>query len=285
MIFAAFRSRLLVVFSLFLFGFSIVIDAQEKAVRLMTFEEYSTLKHGYPYIVELQLGKGALLYYGSEHVYDPKHAQIAQIEKIWKEFRPTVAYNEGGNPSVSLTIEETVSKSGESGLTRFLAARDKVPAFSLEPKRTDETMMLLKTYTPEQVKVFYALRPVPQFRKRKNAQTIESFMTVLLGNLSRIPGLEGAPNSIDELERSCLWLSPRLRDWRSVEQSWFDPVASHAYLNQIARLSSEFRDMHMVNLLIEEVKQGKRVFAVVGGSHVVMQEPVLRAQIPKGKSN
>jgi len=30
-------------------------------------------------------------------------------------------------------------------------------------------------------------------------------------------------------------------------------------------------------LLIDKVKQGERVFAVVGGSHVVMQERALKA--------
>ena len=33
----------------------------------------------------------------------------------------------------------------------------------------------------------------------------------------------------------------------------------------------------MVNLLISEVRKGARVFAVVGGSHVIMQERALRA--------
>lgn len=252
-------------------------NGAEKDASIMTFDEYAKVQHGYPYIVELQVGKGALLYFGAQHTYDPKDAQIAQIEKLWKEFRPTVAYNEGGNPSLSKTVEEAVSKSGEPGFVRFLAARDKISAFSLEPERVDEATMLLKTYTAEQVKVFYALRPVPQYRKRKNDETIEAFMERLLGNLSRISGLEGAPNSVAELEKSCLWLSPQLKDWREVPQSWFDPVASHAYTNQISRLSSEFRDSHMVKLLIDEVKQGKRVFAIVGGSHVVMQERALKA--------
>ena len=244
----------------------------------MTFDEYAKVRHGYPYIVELQIGKGALLYFGAQHTYDPKDAQIAEIEKRWKEFRPTVAYNEGGNPSVSKTLDETVSKSGESGLVRFLAARDKIPAFSLEPSRADEAAMLLKTYTPEQVKVFYALRQVPQFGNSKRDETIETHLEFVLGKwLSSVPGLEGSPRNLTEFERSCQWLSPKLKDWRDVPQSWFDPMDSQAYTNQISRLSGEFRDQHMVKLLIDEAKQGKRVFAVVGGSHVVMQERALRA--------
>ena len=259
-----------------LFAFS-VATAQEKDASIMTFDEYAKVRHGYPYIVELQIGKGALLYFGAQHTFDPKHAQIAQIEKLWKEFRPTVAYYESSGTSLSKTVEEAVSKSGEPGLVRFLAARDKISAFSLEPSKTDEVAMMLKTYTPEQIKVFFVLRQVPQFRERKTDETIESFMTTFLGNVARIPGLESAPNTVAELDKSSLWLSPQLKDWRTADRSWSDPVASQAYTNQIARLSSEFRDLHMVKLLIDKVKQGERVFAVVGGSHVVMQERALKA--------
>ncbi|MBA4185408.1 MAG: hypothetical protein H0X49_15560 [Acidobacteria bacterium] len=262
--------------TVFLLAFS-VAKAQEKGASIMTFDEYAKVRHGYPYIVKLQIGKGELLYFGSRHIYDPKDAQTAQIEKLWNEFRPTVAYHESSGTSLSKTVDEAVSKSGEPGLVRFLAARDKISAFSLEPSKTDEVAMFLKTYTPEQIKVFFVLRQVPQFRERKTDETIEAFMKTFLGNVARIPGLESAPNTVAELDKSSLWLSPQLKDWRAADRSWSDPVASHAYTNQIARLSSEFRDLHMVKLLIDEVKQGERVFAVVGGSHVVMQEPVLKA--------
>lgn len=254
--------------------------AQEKKVEVMTYDEYIKVRHPYPYIVEIQFGKGALLYYGAQHTNDPKHPQIAQIEELWKKFRPTVAYNEGGNPPVLKSVDEAVSRIGEAGLVRYLAARDKVPVFSLEPNQADEVAMLLRTYTPEQVKAFYALRQVPQYRNSKRSETIEDHLNFVLSKwLASIPGLEGAPNSVAELEKSCLWLSPRLQDWREVPQSWFDPTKSEAYTNQISRLSGEFRDRHMVRLLIDEVKQGKRVFAVVGGSHVVMQERVLKAEL------
>lgn len=277
----AFQKFSVAMLTVLLFGTS-VASAQEKAAGIMTFDEYAKVRHGVPYIVELKIGKGALLYFGAQHIYDPKHAQTAQIEKLWKEFRPTVAYYESTGTSLSKTVDEAVSKSGEPGLVRFLAARDKIPAFSLEPNRNNEVAMMLKTFTPEQVKVFFVLRQVPQFRERKTDETIETFMTTFLRNVSYISGLENAPpNTIAELDKSALWLSPQLKDWRTADRSWSDPVANQAYTNQIARLSSEFRDLHMVKLLIDKVKQGERVFAVVGGSHVIMQEPVLKAASTK----
>lgn len=257
-----------------------ILYGQDTTGRLMTFEEYSKVSHGYPYILRLKVGKGELLYFGARHVYDPKSEQVTEIETLWKEFRPTIAYHESTGTSLSNTSDEAVRTSGESGLVRFLAARDDVPWFSLEPNRRDEVAMFLKSYNPEQVRVFFVLRQVPQFRERKADESIEAFMTTYLHNLSYVPGLENSPpGNIAELDKSCKWLWPQLADWRTADRSWSDPVAKNAYTNQIARLSSEFRDLHMIRLLTEKVKQGERVFAVVGGSHVVMQEPALRAAL------
>jgi hypothetical protein len=113
----------------------------------------------------------------------------------------------------------------------------------------------------------------------KHDEPIETYMDHELKRLTGIPGLEGQPRNFAELEKSCLWLSPRLREWREAPQSWFSPMDSQAYTNQVSRLTAEFRDQHMVKLLVDEVKQGKKVFAVVGFSHVVMQESVLRAAL------
>ncbi len=282
--FTSFSAKSITVIILAFLFLPALVSAQEKSVEVMSYDEYDKIRHSTPYIVEIQIGNGALLYFGAQHTNDPKHLEIAQIEELWKKFRPTVAYNEGGNPPVLKSVEEAVSRVGEPGLVRFLAARDKVTVDSLEPSQAAEAAMLLKTYTPEQVKVFYALRQVPQFRNSKHDETIETHLDFVLGKwLADVAGLDGSPRNISELERSSLWLSPKLENWRAVEQSWFDPTKSEAYTNKISRLTGEFRDQHIVKLLIDEVKQGKRVFAVVGVSHVVMQERVLKARLETEK--
>ncbi len=42
---------------------------------------------------------------------------------------------------------------------------------------------------------------------------------------------------------------------------------------------NSIRDRHMISTIVGQVKAGKRVFAVVGFSHVVIQESVLRAEL------
>ena len=274
------REWMIVCINLFLV---IVISAHnsgQKPLDVMTCEEYAKVHHTYPYIVEIQAGEAALLYFGSQHISDPKHPQNEQIQKLWQVFRPSIAFNEGGNPPVEKSVEEAVSRFEEPGLVRFLASRDHVPVRSLEPGYREEASMLLKSYSCEQIKVYYALRQVLNYGRSKNDTTIEEYMEGFLKWLSTAYGLESAPNSTAELEKSC-WRLLNLRNWREVEKEWLDPARDKplTYMNEMACLSSRFRDRHMINLLASEVKQGKRVFAVVGGSHVLMQEGALKAAL------
>jgi hypothetical protein len=232
-----------------------------------------------PYIIALTVGKGQLFYFGARHTFDPADWQVQAIEDYWHQYRPTLALNEGGEPPVLPSRDETVSRYGEPGLVRFLAKADGVAVRSLEPAQTDERALLLKDFSPEQLKVFYVLRGVAQFRKSRNDERVEDFVERVLAGLSKEPGLEGAPRSLAEFVRSYARLFSEPPDWRKAPDAWLDPAVARpaVYLNRISRKLSEFRDRHMVKLLISELTKGARVFAVVGGSHVIMQERALRA--------
>ncbi|HEY5884445.1 MAG TPA: hypothetical protein VIT88_07140 [Pyrinomonadaceae bacterium] len=235
-----------------------------------------------PYIIRMSVGRGRLLYFGAKHVFGSNDPQLTQIEKLWVRHKPEVAFFEGADPESTPTAAKSRDEvTGESGLVVFLAARDGVPVFTLEPAKGQEIALLLNTYTPEQVKVFYVLRQIPQFNSGTHTESIESYTGNILRWLSSKPELKGAPRTIAELKASTSRLFPKLADWRDVPQAWFDPVPTPAptYLNDVSRRLSELRDRHMLTLVAEQVVQGKRVFAVVGASHVVMQERALRAAI------
>src|ERR1035438_6823284 len=89
------------------------------AARILTYKEYAKIKHDVPYVLEFQVGKGALLLYGGRHVFDPADPQIADIQKEWSKFKPDVAYNEGGNPPTERSLPAAVERYGDAGLVRF----------------------------------------------------------------------------------------------------------------------------------------------------------------------
>jgi hypothetical protein len=248
---------------------------------IMSFEDYAKKPHRVPYILKLSAGKGRLVYFGAKHTYDPNDPELAQMEKFWLKLKPDVAFFEGADPEnipAPVKTREEIVRGGEPSFVLFLASRDGVPVKTLEPSRRDEIALLLEKYSAEEVKVFYVLRQIPEFKSGQHDETIDSYTRNVLGWLSLTPELKGPPRTIAELKASCSRLFPRLVDWREVPQAWFDPAVSQplTYLNDISLRLSEFRDRHMLMLLTEQVAQGKRVFATVGASHVVMQERALR---------
>lgn len=248
--------------------------------RILTYKQYAKIRHGVPYILEFKVGRGALLLYGGRHVFDPSDVQIADIETEWKRFKPTAAYNEGGNPPTEPSVRLAVERYGEPGLVRYLARRDRVPVATFEPSRNDEARALLRRYSAEQVKVFLLLRGFLTFRRAKRALTAEHFMTNALRDpFWKASGLAGPPQDLSELEKSCKRLFGGLANWRQVPDEWFDPTRSDRFTNEAQNDSGMVRDRHLFGVLVERARQGDRVFAVIGASHVPVLESALVAAL------
>jgi hypothetical protein len=72
---------------------SSVCNIADDEPEIMTYKEYGKIRHGRPYIIQLKSGQGELFYFGAGHVYRLEDPQIAEIEKRFAEFRPTLVLN------------------------------------------------------------------------------------------------------------------------------------------------------------------------------------------------
>jgi hypothetical protein len=268
----------------FVLAATLLGDAQgtDFTERILTYKQYAKTRHGVPYVLKFKVGTGALLLYGGRHVFDPADPQIADIEAEWKRFKPSAAFNEGGDPPTEKSAKSAVERFGEPGFVRFLAARDHVPVATFEPKRGDEAQALLKQYLPEQVKVLLVLRAFLTFRKTKKDVTAEVFINRVLGDpFWKKNGLANAPTNVQELEKSCEKLFGGFKDWRNVPDDWFDPTKSAQFTNEAQNDSGLVRDKHIFQVLTDRARRGDRVFAVIGASHVPVLEPALVAALGK----
>lgn len=253
--------------------------AQRAEQSILSYKQYASIQHKSPYVLQFKVGTGELLFYGAEHTGDPTDPQIADIEQRWGAFHPTVAYNEGGDPPTLGNGAEAVKQYAEPGFLRYLAGRDQVPVATFEPSFDDEISYDLKTYSAEKVKVFYALRQVTEARVAgENAPLDDRIQDWLSGYLPE-HGLKNLPNTIAEFTDVCKKFFPDLADWRKVSEDWFDPTQSGHYTNDLANDSGMFRDQHIFHVLVDRARRGDRVFAVIGSSHVVVQEPALRKEL------
>lgn len=251
-----------------------------RRARIMSWKKYDRHLYSAPYVLDIPLQDGHLLYFGVRHTNDPADPQISEIERLWSKSRSNVAFNEGGDPPTAETRDEAVAKYGEAGLIRFLARRDGVRVSSIDPSRASETAELLKKFKPEQVKLFFLLRQVSEYGHANQAvRTLDDQVQITMSNLASVPGLDVAPTSIRELDTAYSIFFPNEGNYKDVPASWFDPRKSGTFLNEIAVQDNLYRDEYMASLLTREVRSGKRVFAVVGFSHVIRQESALRSAL------
>lgn len=249
--------------------------------RPLTYREYARIKHPVPYVLQLSVGEHRLLYFGAAHTHDPADPEIADIRKRWHELGPDLAFNEGGNPPVLNDADTAVRELGEAGLVRHLAALDRIPVRSLEPAAEEEVALLRQRgVVAEEICVFYVTRQVSEL-PRRDVAAADDLAERISRDLHRHPALASCPRSVEALLPLVERLLPSETRWPEVPPRWFDPVpqSTERFTNRISRQLSELRDAHMVETLTHALVDHQRVFAVVGASHVVVQEPALRARL------
>ena len=251
--------------------------ASRRPAAIMSWAEYQTRSVQWPYILQFDLPRGALLYYGARHTNAPAHPQVKEIERLWTAFKPTMAYNEGGSPPVEQTSDLAVERYGEAGLVRFLAARDDIPVASLDPDRGEEVAYLRQSFAATDVKLFFVLRAVAQYIGARGRDGVENELQRVLAIFNRLPGLSGPPRSVEEVDSAFTSRLPGQGSYHATPLKWFDPTVDETFLNEISRASNEYRDRAIIAKLDRSVADDHRVFAVVGGTHVVMQERALGA--------
>ena len=267
---------------------STFLFAQDGAAEpeLMSYKEYGTIRHERPYILRFNADKGALLYFGIGHVYRKDDPQIARLESEFLAFKPTLLLHESGTPSVAATAEETIEKYGEPGLLMFFAKKHNLPIKSLDPARMDEIkhLMNLKRWSMEQIFLFYVLRRIPQNNQKVAPQSPDAIVQSALDQTAKAPGFESLPKTLSEFDALAKKHFPQVKDWRAIEQRYFDPNPDLGHFtNDIADASVQYRGRFMIRLLEAEVAKGERVFAVVGASHVVKQERALKKHFSSAK--
>ena len=188
--------------------------AQCKPTRIMSWQEYSRLHPVWPYVVRINSPRTKLVYYGVSHTYSPDDPQLIEIEKLWAEFHPELAFNEGGNPPIEKSRNEAVKKYGEPGMIRFLANRDQVPVTSIDPSRAEIVAFLRKSFSPEQIKLYFVLQAVAQTVQNHPDEPLEEEVRRVLTIFNDTPGLNVTPASIVELETSYRRTFPNGGDYK-----------------------------------------------------------------------
>lgn len=231
-----------------------------------------------PYVLRIEdPAGGALLYFGGRHSSDFDDPQVAAITAAWDELRPTFALLEGRLGYGLGGARFAVQQFGEPGLVYALAQRDDVEVYSIEPDALDQARALAEATDPEAAAAMLTMRFVWSNSPRpySNAVLEEGLRKRAVGVL------DGVFADAEAFDRwwTARWLS-ELGDWRELSDERMIPRRGRTEIERVWAIDTELRDEHMTRVLVEQVRAGKRVFAVIGRSHVPVQEPALRALLP-----
>jgi hypothetical protein len=263
--------------ALLLAGILLSSCSSPKFVNLMTWEEYNELKLQGPYILRLTHEEGALLYYGVMHTTTADDPQLADIERRWEAFRPSLAFTEGGDWPSEKSREEAIRRGGEQGLLRYLADRDGVKTQNIDPPSEAQLRYLLKHFPGAQVKVYYILLHTVLMRTREQGPPNINLVNKILRDLSQSTwGYRGRPRKLKQFEDYIRKYLPEVEDWRNITPSIFFSPDPDNFVSVMHRTLIHYRDEVMLGKIVKSLKKGERVFAIVGRAHVVMQEPALR---------
>ncbi len=229
------------------------------------------------------LGKRIWMF-AADHSNDPSHRQVGEVLSAWSEFSPDVVLYENQNNKFSGDIETTVEKYGESGLLRFLANRDDVPADSWEPGSKTKVDHLKSLFPAKQVELLFYMRAAMQLRKQNQASEAEllKFFSETFNSVLLERGVEFKLKNVAQVQAEYRkhWSNPP--KWWMAPALWFSPTEAEspgAFLNSIAEEESHFRNVFAYRKITERVLANKKVFFLAGRHSVSMLVPAVKCWI------
>ncbi len=247
------------------------------SAHILNLAEYSELIdiHERPYVFTVEGASGAVLFYGAEHTRDPQDPQLVDIQDKWNEFDPSIALVEGRLGFLAEGFMDPVEELGEGGLVNKLARDNDIPSYSWELPREQEVALMLENFPKERVALFYILRPYVSSLRFGKPDDPDAFVEEYRRERTKIPGLEGTFNSVEDIDLVWQRDFPGLPDWRDTSDQFGWP----GYLGEVADGTNTIRDEHLAKLIIFLVEKGERVFVVAGSAHAVSLDSALRAEL------
>ena len=269
---------------------------QQAQEHIMSAVEYRDKEHSTPYVFSIERDGVDLLYYGSRHSKDPEDAQLEDIKERFDAFEPDLVLVES-IPNLSQKIAgkidgirtvspaDSVREMGEPGFTLKLAIDNEIAVDSPEPSEQEEVHELLKQgFSKEDVFAYYFFRQLSQHHSKIEKEGVQEYFEGWIRIFKERIQWDNFEYSLEHAQAIAkrIWGeeiqfdNPEYYVDKVDPIPWEDTEDEQTIVNEIARQSNQFRDIHMIAQLAEYFQKYKRVFIVFGASHAVMQEPALR---------
>ena len=254
---------------------------------------YPTTK--WPYIIDLKNGNKRLVFVGCDHVYgDTTHPQFAKIEQYFKDFKPQIAFNEGGQITKTYkTRNEAMLKNGETGLLKYCADKAGIKMMNGDMTDSIEFALMLKKIPREKLYLYYVMERIV-CPYAMGAYRDKSFDENVKTKIQKWFVAEGFPLAKNEQDYKYVQKLHLKYLGKPLKYKGEDPLTLEAfdleafdYINPncefcaIGRVSKEVRDSVLLSKIEKAFLKHDRVIVTFGGGHALAVEPALKQLMAK----
>ena len=233
-----------------------------------------------PYVVDLSKNNKRLIVIGTLHSKDTGNKMFADIERIFNEFLPEIAINEGGQVTRKYSGRDSaIIKNGETGLLKFLSDNHKIKVINGDMPDSIEFYGLSEYYSKDEALFFFASeRFVLPFTYWGESGDLDSLYTndfiegYLLSEGIELTAEEKQFSHYINLYKKYFNMEFCIDSIRSDD---FSPIRKQHHYCEVARKSKELRDKYLLKKIEEQLKVHDKVLVVFGGWHVLAIEPAL----------
>lgn len=251
-----------------------------------------------PYYAHYKKNNKELIFIAAKHRVDPKSKTFLLIKDAFQKYRPDILIFEGfpttENPSPKKYFnyatkcwkQEKHQKCSEPSYGVFLAIKKETPFLGGEPPNLNILKFIeSQNYNAKDLLAFYAIRMIPQWKKR--GQIHKNFSKTMEKLIQRTAKYK--------LEKPTLTLSySDLTSWyqkkmgqvlnkKNISSQDFAPLNTPqaTYLQKFSYSISKARDRHLVQLIAKTMNQYQRTLVIYGSGHLLKQRKVLEKMLGK----
>jgi hypothetical protein len=259
--------------------------------------EYMERNNGYrtPYVFEVKNDNKEVLFYGSDHIHDPKHPMFDDINQKLIKLYPDAILVEGRRgltednagyfqKEMALLSETESKKQGEATYVIKRAFEINSVVESPEPSIEEEISFVEQQgFKKEEIFAYYMLRLVRQWNDEKTNKTYFEYINNHRQRFEKGANWKGFDFSNENL----------IRIVESISGKRFDPTERALYhklttpspwikkhevlpINEIAWTSTRLRDENILEYLYKYLQKFNKIFIIYGSGHAVKIEPAVK---------
>jgi len=237
---------------------------------------------------DLSHGKKRLIFFGTNHVRDVTHPQFNQLTKLFREMKPEISFNEGGQIPFDRfypDMDSAIHAGGETGCLKFLSDQANIKMMNGDMEDKEEFAELLKSFPKDQVYLYMAVERFlnPYKQGRFPGITLqEAFDVKFINYLDKsdfpLTQEEKTFTYLEEIYKHYLGADLKLENLIQIQEYY---LGDSSVFGNVGRATKDVRDQALLKKIDDALNKYDRVFVVFGASHRVAVEPALKQIIQK----